>query len=682
LCLDYIHQQRHRTEEAVSGDPRYAMNRTPQSQDLLTLQSIFEGIDDAIFCHDLDMLITHWNPAAEKLFGYSGPEIIGESVYLLIPENRQKEKDAIMHDIMEGKHVGHFRSVRRSKEGAEIPVSITISPIKDTDGQIIGSSQIVHSIAEENVAEERQARLAAIVESSDDAIVGKNLNGIITSWNQGAANMFGYNEQEAIGAHISLLIPPDRLDEEDIIIGNIRQGKKVDHFQTIRKTKDGKMLHISLTVSPIRNSSGDITGASKVARNITAQKEAELSIAKSIERLEILNSISKSINEDLDLQHILQKVTDATTKLTGADFGAFFYNRVDQTGESYWLYTISGVPRAAFEHFPMPRNTAVFHPTFSGEGVVRVDDITKDPRYGKNEPYFGMPKGHLPVVSYLAVPVMTHSGTVIGGLFLGHQDAAVFKAEHEDLVVTVASQAAVAIANSSLFEEVKDLSRKKDEFIALASHELKTPLTSMSGFLQMLYRMVPEGVAKSFAEKALRQVTKLSGLINDLFDISKIQAGKLQLNFEQFDLSELCLEIADTFHQSHLAYELTITIDGDLLVHGDKMRLEQVLVNLLGNAVKYAPDEKEIRLTATKTADEVIVYVKDNGPGILPENQQQIFSQFYRVKEQEHKTSGLGLGLYISKDIIERHGGRIWVESTPGQGATFAFSLPAFTNQN
>lgn len=626
------------------------------------------------------MRITHWNPAAEQLFGYSHEEIIDESVYLLIPEDRQQEKMDIMRDIMEGRRIGHFKTIRRTREGVEIPVSITISPIRDQEGQVTGSSQIARSIIEENAAEEKQARLAAIVASSDDAIVGKSLQGIITSWNIGAEKMFGYTEQEAIGQHISLLIPPERLNEEDIIIGNIRAGKKVDHFQTIRRTKGGQQLHISLSVSPILNKAGEIIGASKIARNITAQKEAERSVAKSMERMEILNSISKSINEDLDLQHILQRVTDATTRLTGADFGAFFYNRVDQGGESYWLYTISGAPRAAFENFPMPRNTAVFHPTFSGEDVVRVDDITKDPRYGKNSPYFGMPKGHLPVVSYLAVPVITHSGVVIGGLFFGHKQAGVFKEEHEDLVVTVASQAAVAIDNSRLFEEVKDLSNKKDEFIALASHELKTPLTSMSGFLQILERMVPDGSAKSFAEKALKQLAKLNELVNDLFDISKIQAGKLQLNFEPFDLSDLLDEITDTFEQTHPHYNLKMAADGELLVSGDKMRLEQVLTNLLGNAVKYAPDAREVSMIAIRTGNEIRISVKDQGPGILPENQQHIFSQFYRVKEQERKTSGLGLGLYISKDIIDRHGGRIWVESTPGHGATFTFSLPAFTN--
>ncbi|MEZ2336939.1 PAS domain S-box protein [Mucilaginibacter sp. RCC_168] len=656
------------------------MTRLQHSQELLTLQSIFEGIDDAIFCHDLDMRITHWNPAAEQLFGYSHEEIIDESVYLLIPENRQQEKSDIMRDIIAGKRIGQFKTIRRTMAGVEIPVSITISPIRDPEGQVIGSSQIARSIIEENAAEEKQARLAAIVASSDDAIVGKSLQGIITSWNIGAENMFGYTEQEAIGQHISLLIPPDRLDEEDVIIENIRAGKKVDHFQTIRRTKGGQQLHISLTVSPILNKTGEIIGASKIARNITAQKEAERSIAKSMERMEILNSISKSINEDLDLQHILQKVTDATTRLIGADFGAFIYNQVDQAGESSWLYTISGAPKATFENFPIPRNTAVFQQTFSGEGVVRIDDITKDPRYGKNSPYFGMLEEYLQVVSYLAVPVFTHSGVVIGGLFFGHQEAGIFKKEHEDLVVTVASQAAVAIDNSRLFEEVKNLSDKKDEFIALASHELKTPLTSMSGFLQVLQRAVPDGTAKIFAEKALNQLAKLNELVNDLFDISKIQAGKLQLNFEPFDLSDLLDEVADTFEQAHTAYHLKMSADGELLVSGDKMRLEQVLTNLLGNAVKYAPEAKEITITAIRIGNEVHISVKDQGPGISIENQQQIFSQFYRVKEHERNTSGLGLGLYISKDIIDRHGGRIWVESTQGHGATFTFALPAFTN--
>src|SRR5688572_26968460 len=217
-------------------------------------------------------------------------------------------------------------------------------------------------------ATEKMAMLAAIIESSDDAIISKNLDGMITSWNKAAELMFGHSEKEVIGRHISLIIPKERLKEEEMIIASLRRGEKIDHFHTIRVTKTGKELNISLSISPIRNELGAIIGASKIARDITRQKEAENTIAQYVHRLEVINSTGKTLAGELDINEILQKTTDATTKLCGAAFGAFFYNKTDSKGESYMLYALSGAPREAFEKFGMPRNTDVFKITFNGLG--------------------------------------------------------------------------------------------------------------------------------------------------------------------------------------------------------------------------------------------------------------------------------------------------------------------------
>lgn len=647
-----------------------------------------------MFDLDMEQGTMEWDERCRELFGIDHTEIVSyehDFITGLHPEDRDRVTAAIDklfsdpatggdYDIEYrtiGVADGRIRWVRAKGKvyySNSKPLRF-IGSVLDITPQKINEQQL------KDLAE-KQARLAAVVYSSDDIIISKTLDGIITSWNPAAQRAFGYSEAEAIGKHISLIIPEERLSEEDYIISQIKLGKKVDHFETVRQGKSTHMVQLSLTVSPVVDENGNIIGASKIARDISTQLEAQQTAKSYTERLEIMNMVMSAVSEELDLNKILQKVTDATTELTGAKFGAFFYNTADQNGESYMLFTLSGAPREAFERFGMPRNTAVFHPTFAGEGLVRVDDITKDPRYAKNEPQYGMPKGHLPVISYLAVPVTSRNGKVIGGLFFGHPEPARFTAEHESLVISIAAQAAISIDNAKLFEEVKLLNDKKDEFIGLASHELKTPLASINGYLQILARMVSEERPKGFLEKATSQVSKLTGLVNDLLDVSKIEAGKLQLTVVPFDL---CLVIADAVELvQHSTPKQRILFNGSFCpanINGDAQRIEQVVINLLSNAVKYAPAADLIDVEMAEREGSIVVSIIDHGPGIPADKLKNIFTRFYRIDEANPNISGLGIGLYLSHEIITRHGGEIWAESEIGKGCTFFFSLPQLTTR-
>ncbi len=301
--------------------------------------------------------------------------------------------------------------------------------------------------------EQLQAQLAAIVASSDDAIISKDLNGVVQSWNAAAERVFGYTPDEMIGQSITKLMPPDRIHEEQEILTQIRRGQRVNHFHTVRVRKDGRPIEISVTISPIKDSSGTVIGASKIGRDIT-----ELNC--SIRERERLFELGKSMSSARDVHTLVQLITDAATDLSGAQFGAFFYNVINESGEAYTLYTLSGVERKHFENFPMPRNTAVFEPTFSGTSIVRSDDITQDPRYGQSEPYNGMPSGHLPVRSYLAIPVISRDQTVLGGLFFGHAKAGVFTERSERVVTSIAGHAGVALENAKLHQELSETAAK------------------------------------------------------------------------------------------------------------------------------------------------------------------------------------------------------------------------------
>ena len=428
------------------------MPQQPDDVVIRHLARVVESSDDAIVSKDLNGTITSWNRAAERIFGYTAEEAIGHSIRMIIPADRQGEEDMVLARIRGGEAVTHFETLRQRKNGTLIPISLTVSPIHDAAGHVIGASKIARDISERTQAAIATRRLAAVVESSDDAIITKDLTSIITSWNPAAERIFGYTAAEAIGQSIRMLIPDELQSEEDTVLAKIRAGEKIDHYETVRQRKDGSRLTMSLTVSPLRNEHGAIVGASKVARDITERSRLIAAAAEHATDTEKLSEVGTVVASTLERETILQKVTDIATDLTRAQFGAFFYNVTDPTsGDAYMLYTLSGAPREAFANFPHPRATAVFASTFRGEGPVRLEDVTQDPRYAKSAPDHGMPPGHLPVRSYLAVPVRGIAGDVLGGLFFGHAEIGVFTEQHERLALGVAVWASVALENARLY---------------------------------------------------------------------------------------------------------------------------------------------------------------------------------------------------------------------------------------
>ncbi|HSI68697.1 MAG TPA: GAF domain-containing sensor histidine kinase, partial [Gillisia sp.] len=324
----------------------------------------------------------------------------------------------------------------------------------------------------------------------------------------------------------------------------------------------------------------------------------------------------------------------------------------------------------------MPRHTEMFLPTFVDKKVVRLDDIHNHSAYGKNAPHAGLPTGHFTVTSYMAIPVISKTGEVIGGLLYGHPEKAKFNEEHEQLVVNIAAQAAVSLDNSRLFEQVKSLSDKKDEFIALASHELKTPLTTIKGYLQVLSKQEADNTRRLFVNKALHQVEKLNTLVEDILNMSRIEKGRLEFNLEVFDLREMLKEISETFSYSVQTHKVICNLgEQPAMVEGDRQRIEQAVLNLMTNAIKYSPAANAIYLNLQLTPKSVRMGVKDEGIGLTPNQQKQLFTRFYRA-ENTKGINGLGLGLYLSKQIIDRHQGKIEVESDYGKGSEFIVTLP------
>jgi two-component system cell cycle sensor histidine kinase/response regulator CckA len=254
------------------------------------LAALVESSEDAIISKTLEGVILTWNTGAERVYGYPAAEAVGRPMALLLPEDRASEETEILERIRRGERVEHFETVRRAKSGELIEVSLTISPIRDRSGQIAGASHIARSITDRKRLDERLERFAALVDSSEDAIVSKTVEGIILTWNKGAERMYGYPAAEVAGRPMTLLLPEDRADEEAEVLERIRRGERVEHFETVRRTKSGELIAVSLTISPIHDKNGLIIGASHVARNITDRKRLDEQMwhAQKLESLGVL----------------------------------------------------------------------------------------------------------------------------------------------------------------------------------------------------------------------------------------------------------------------------------------------------------------------------------------------------------------------------------------------------------
>ncbi len=647
------------------------------------LARVVESSDDAIISKDLNGIITSWNRAAERIFGYTADEVIGKSIRMLIPADRQDEEDLVLNRIRAGQTITHFETIRQRKDGTLIPISLTVSPIHDDANHVIGASKIARDISDRAEAGATARLLAAVVESSDDAIITKDLNSVIRSWNAAAERMFGYTAAEAVGQSIRMLIPDELQSEEDEVLARIRAGEKVDHFETIRQSKDGRRLSISLTVSPIRAENGVIVGASKIARDVSERSRLLAAADEHAANTEKLAAVGAIVASTLDRETIVQKVTDTATELTHAQFGAFFYNVTDpESGEAYMLYTLSGVSREAFANFPQPRATAVFAPTFHGEGPVRLDDVTADPRYGRSAPYFGMPPGHLPVRSYLAVPVKGIMGDVLGGLFFGHSEVGVFTEQHERLALGVASWASVALENARLYADAQAANRMKDEFLAVLSHELRTPLNAIVGYSRLLRGNILSGEKATRGLETLeRNATWLTQIVEDVLDVSRIVSGKIRLDVQPVELPLIVENAVATVQPAADAkgVRLQTVIDpGVGLVSGDPGRLQQVVWNLMSNAVKFTPRNGRVHVRLERVNSHVEIVVSDTGAGIRPDFLPYVFERFRQADSgTTRKSGGLGLGLAIVRHIVEMHGGSVEASSAgEGEGATFRVRLP------
>jgi PAS domain S-box-containing protein len=530
-------------------------------------------------------------------------------------------------------------------------------------------------------------RLAAIIESSDDAIVSKDLDGIVLSWNQAAERMFGYSAEDMIGSSIRRIIPADRQSEEDTVLECIRAGRRVDHFETVRRTRDGRLIPISLTVSPILDGEGKVVGASKIARDVSDRKRAELQAARAIQRDAFLAEATVTLTSSLDYEATLRALARLSVPYL-ADYCAF--DVIDPDGALQRVATAHVLPekaqiaqdlRARYDDPDAPTSPHYVMRTRSASFIREITDEMLVASARGDEHRLAQIRT-LGLISYLCVPMVAHDRSM-GALTLGNAESGRrFSDEDFRMAQDLAGRSALAVETSQSYQQLQSANRLKDEFLATLSHELRTPLNAVLGYAKMLqsgaisHDKVPQAL-----EVIDRNAGSLAQIVEDVLDVSRIVLGKARLKVEPTDAAAVVEDACATVKPAADAKGIRLKCSlghGTATVSGDHNRLQQVVWNLLSNAVKFTPPGGSVEVRVNQDDAHVEIVVSDTGIGFPPTFRPYVFERFRQAESGTTRLhGGLGLGLAIARHIVEMHGGTIEAESAgEGKGATFSVLLP------
>ncbi len=609
------------------------------------LRITLASIGDAVISTDADGRVVFLNAVAEKLTGWPQADAAGQTlteVFRIISETtRAPVENPALRALREGRVVdlaNHTLLIAR--DGSERPIDDSAAPMLSEDGSPLGAVLVFRDVSERKRAEEAAAQLAAIVASSEDAILSKTLDGVIRSWNAAAERVFGYTAQEAVGKNITLLIPVERLDEEAVILARLQQGQRIEHFETVRLAKGGRRVYISLSVSPVKDHEGRVIGASKIARDITERKRAD-DVLRETEERQALAVAAANLGD---------WSWDATT---------------DAMSFSQRALEIFGIPPG--QSMTRSAMQALVHEEDRRPAEMQIELSTATGGNYEVEYRVVRPGGEQVWVSSKGKAQYRADGA-ISGIFGVVQDISERKRLESDLRLRA--------------EELADADRKKDEFIAMLAHELRSPLAPLRTGLQLLKLGAADASALEKARGMMdRQLSHMVRLIDDLLDVSRISSSRLHLQKARVSLSDIvnhALEAVGPAIQA-AGHQLEVSMpEGPVVFEADLTRLAQVFGNLLSNSVKYTPNGGRIWLKADVRGGDAVVSVKDTGIGIPGDALPRVFEMFSQVdRSLERVTGGLGIGLALVKGLVETHGGTVSAESPGvGLGTTFTVHLP------
>ena len=636
---------------------------------------------DCIITMDASGRVQEFNPASERVFGFSRSEAVGKELAELIipPRLRERHRQGLARYLKtgEGPLIGKLIEIEAlRRDGSEIMVALAINATQVNGSPIF--TAYLRDITERKRAEETNRRLAAIIESSGDAIISKDLDELVTSWNKEAERLFGYSADEIIGKPITVLVPPDRHNEELGIIERLRQGERVLRYETVYFRKDGTALNVSLAVWPIKDETGNVIGASKIARDITERIRAE-------RRRTTQYAVTNLLAASWTLAEVATELLEAMA-LSGDWAFAAIWTYDEAAGglrcRNVWHEASERVKKFSDLSLviTLPEGQGLPGRVWNSKKPTWVYDVTRDPNFPR-APY--------------AAAADLHGGFAFPLFFQGEIDGIMELFSHnvvepdEDLlqmVEALGSQIGLFIARGRIVQELQRhkenagaASTAKDRFLGLLTDKLRAPLTPV---LTWAGKIAEQSDLRPDVQQGLKMVrgnVELEmRLIEDMLDLSRIARGKLTLQLRKADAHELlqsALEIVRSdIEQRHLTPFVALEASRHALI-ADEPRLQQVFWSVLHNACKFTPENGTVSVRSYNPSPRrITIEISDNGIGIEPRFVEKVF---YAFEQADSQSEGLGLGLAISKAIVEMHSGTIRAHSEGlGKGATFVIELP------
>jgi len=656
---------------------------SPRSRDIQ-----YGGLDRALLDSALDCIISmdangrvlEFNPAAERVFGYKRDQVLGKELATLIipPAFRERHRVGLRHylETGEGTMLGRRLEVTAIRaDGSEILVELAITALRHGNDPVF--TAYLRDITDRTRGEEASRRLAAIIESSDDAIISKDLNGTITSWNASAERLFGYKPEEIVGKSIMTLIPPDRQHEEPRIIEQIRSGQRIDHYETVRRRKDGTLFDISVTVSPLKDKKGQIIGASKIARDITDRIQNE-------RRRTAQYAVANLLAGSWSIAEAGPRIIESVAAIGNWVCGSLWLR--DAAAERLVCSITWHQDKPGLQAFANATEAAVVVGNRGLPGRVMlfqkpvwIEDLSRDANFPR-----AAVAAAAKLNSAFAFPLVAEV-EVNGVLELFSPQAVRPDDDLLSLMAALGSQIGLFLHRRKLDAELKQqkeaaesANAAKDRFLAALSHELRTPLTPIliwaGGMVNdpSLPPEIDEGL-----QMICRNIELEARLIDDLLDLTRIARGKLQLHLRKSDAHHLLGHAMEIVRDEISSRKLTLSVElnaTDHFVLADESRLQQVFWNVLKNASKFTPGQGAVTVrTFNPHPQALLIEISDTGIGIEPRNLEKIFDAF---EQGGTRKEGLGLGLAISKAIVEMHQGSIRAFSEgPGKGAKFIIDL-------